>query len=136
MKSIVSIVGVTAILLLVILMGCTKENANPTGKFDQLKGGNWIEYRRNDPSFIGTMKFRFFGDSSVSYTFISQYSPTIKYDSIPNATWRLFQPDTLRFYRPTNGAVFGTVRVLQITDTVLYTKIQGYGDSTLFKRIN
>ena len=135
MKSIVTIIGGIALLLSVIVMGCSKDNANPTDKYNDLKGGTWLEYRRNDPAFIGTMKFRFYGDSTLTYTFISGYSP-IRWDSIPNATWRSFQPDTIRFYRPTNGAVFGTVRVLQITDTVLYTKIQGYGDSTLFKRIN
>jgi hypothetical protein len=121
-------------LLLVILFGCSKNNATSSGSdLSKLKGGTWEEYKRNTPGFVATMKFRFFNDSNLTYSWATGFSP-VKYDSMSNGTWRLIQPDTLRFYPSTGGASYGSFRLLQITDTMLYTRIYGYGDTTLFKR--
>jgi hypothetical protein len=134
MKGTCSIIGLITSLILVISIGCKKDNVKSTG-FDlkQLKGGTWVEYSRQNPYYTPSMKFRFFNDSNVTYTYLSSIYPTVKYDSLANGKWKLFQPDTLRFYNA-SGNGYGGFRVIKITDTILYTKIMNYGDTTLFKR--
>ena len=104
-------------------------------KIDMMRNHFWSEYRPDTVDFPPLMKFRFYGDSSVNYIFLSDWWEPYKYDSNANAVWRLIPPDTIRFFGHSGGDFsFGQIRLLANTDSIMTTNIPGYGDTTDFVR--
>ena len=122
-------------LLLIITPACRKDSVNNRSVYnlELLKGGTWLEYKPDDMSFVPSMKFRFYGDSRVTFSYLTSVYPSVKYDSLPNGNWKFIYPDTLRLYdRP--GNFYGNFKILKLDESTLYTKMTGYSDNTWFKR--
>ena len=121
--------------LLITIVACKKE-ATPPNKpafdFELLKGGTWIDYQ--SPS-VSTMKFRFYGNDRVTYSFRTAVYPSLKYDSFPNGKWEFVYPDTLRLYDHSWNC-YGYLQVLSLSKEELRTKMQGYNDLMIFKKEN
>ncbi len=123
-------------LLILIAPACNKENVNNNPRafnLELLKGGTWLEYKPDDKSFTPSMKFRFYGDSRITFSYLTSVYPSVKYDSLPNGNWKFIYPDTLRLYdRP--GNFYGNFKILKLDESTLCTKMTGYADNTWFIR--
>ena len=121
---------------LLFIVGCKKETTtmkNPALDFELLKGGAWIDVHSS--SAPTTMKFRFYGDERVTYSFRTAVYPSLKYDSFPNGRWEFVYPDTLRLYDHSWNC-YGYLQVLSLSKEELRTKMQGYNDLMIFKKEN
>ena len=122
--------------LLFTVFACKKETTTqPKSAFDfeLLKGGTWIDFHNG--SSPTTMKFRFYGDERVTYSFRTAVYPSLKYDSFPNGKWEFVYPDTLRLYDHSWNC-YGYLQVLSLSGEELRSKMQGYNDIIIFKKEN
>lgn len=126
----------------IIVLACQKESdpvpeenkpKDIEGKLAIMRNNYWEEYRPDSSNFPPIMKFRFFGDSSVDYIYLSHWFSPYKYDSNVNAVWRLIPPDTIRFFGSAGGNFsFGQYKLLDISDSVMTVNIPNYADSVDF----
>ena len=116
------------------LSSCKKDKAPVDNlPFDRqlLKGGTWMDYQNSSSSC--TMKFRFYGNTNVTYSFRTAVYPSLKYDSFPGGRWEFIQPDTLRLY-DRSWNCYGYLQVLGLSDTELRSRIPGNNDVIVFKK--
>ena len=129
-------VAISIAVSLLFIFGCKKETTpkqNPAFNFELLKGGTWIDFQ--NPSSITAMKFRFYGDERVTYSFRTAVYPSLKYDSFPNGRWEFVYPDTLRLYDHSWNC-YGYLQLLNLSATELRSRVQGYNDVIVFKKEN
>ena len=123
-----------AVLLVFILSACKKETAeSKEAAFDLqlLNGGTWSNSQNS--ASVATMKFRFYGNSNVTYSFRTAVYPSLKYDSFPQGRYEFIQPDTLRLY-DRSWNCYGYLQVLSLTNTALQSRMPGYSDIIVFKK--
>lgn len=116
------------------IIACNKETSPPKKAafdFELLKGGTWIDYQSN--SSLSAMKFRFYGEDRVTYSFRTAVYPSLKYDSFPNGKWEFIYPDTLRLYDHSWNC-YGYIQVLNLTNTELHSRMPGYADVLVLKK--
>ena len=118
----------------IILCACKKENAEtnaPEFDMQMLKGGTWSDMQNASSSC--TMKFRFYGNTNVTYTFRTALYPALKYDSFPNGRYEFVYPDTLRLY-DRSWNYYGYIQVINLSNTELRSRMPGYHDVLVLKK--
>jgi len=136
MRSKLHVATYIAASLFFIIIACKKESTpkkNAAFDFELLKGSTWIDFQ--NASSPSVMKFRFYGDDRVTYSFRTAVYPALKYDSFPNGRWEYIYPDTLRLYDHSWNC-YGYLQVLSLSSGELRSKMPGYSDIIVFKREN
>jgi hypothetical protein len=124
------------VILLFITTACRKDKVEtiaPAFDLQLLKGGTWSDVQNS--SSACNMRFRFYGNSNVTYTFRTASYPSLKYDSFPNGRYELILPDTLRLY-DRSWNYYGYIQVVNLTSTELHSRMPGYTDIMIFKKEN
>ena len=105
----------------------TKDNSKLN--YSLLNNKFWIS--GTDPNEY-EMGFRFYGDSSVTYSFMGNLYPTITYDSVYGFS-RISKPDTLQVF--VDGGSIGGFKMYSITDSTFTCAFLQGSDTILFTRI-